>query len=163
MHSLAARHPWRLDIPLLLSISLLLLAQGLTTPAMEVRVLLVWRDEYSILSNIKFLYLHGRRPAAVALAACSVAYPAGKILALLFFWLAPFSRPWRRRIIHGLRLLGRWSLLDVLAITVFVTGSRVMGIFLDARPLPGIYIYAAAIFVLMIATVLTDRLAHHGR
>ena len=35
MQSLAARHPWRLDIPLLLSLSIVLLTQGVTTPAMD--------------------------------------------------------------------------------------------------------------------------------
>jgi hypothetical protein len=53
-------------------------------------------------------------------------------------------------------------MLDVLAITALVVGSR--SIFLvEAEPLVGIYVYVAAIVLLMLATVLMDRLAGYGR
>ncbi len=163
MQSLAARYPWRLDVPLLLSVSLVLLAQGLTMPAMEIRALIFWVDQYSIISNIQNLYVKGKEPAAIALAVCSVGYPSVKILALLFLWLAPFPASWRSRCVHLMRLLGRWSLVDVFAVTAIVVGSRTLGLLVDAKPLIGIYVYAASIIVLMLATVLLDRLASHGR
>ena len=160
--SLAAKHPWRLDVPLLLSISLVLLAQGLTRPVMEIRALIFWRDQYSIISNIENFYHHGKTTAAVVLTVCSVVYPAFKILALFFLWLAPMPAVWRRLAVRSLRLLGRWSMLDVLTVAAIVVGSRVIGP-LDARPLPGIYVYAASIFVLTVTTILMDRLARNGR
>lgn len=163
MQSLATRYPWRFDVPLLLSISLVLLAQGLTMPAMEIRALIFWVNEYSILSNIQNLFDHHKLPAAFTLLGCSVVYPAAKILVLLFLWLSPFPAKWRHRSVRLMRLLGRWSLVDVFAVTAVVAGSRTVGFLLDARPLPGIYVYAASIFVLMMATVLLDRLASHGR
>ena len=53
-------------------------------------------------------------------------------------------------------------MLDVLAVTAIVTGSR--AIFLvAARPLAGIYVYGAGILVLAVATVSMDRLSRHGR
>ena len=163
MQSLAARFPWRFDVPLLLSVALVLLAQGLTMPAMEIRALIFWVDQYSIISNIQNFYEHGKRPAAIALTICSVVYPAGKILLLLFMWLAPFPASWRSRGVRVMRLLGRWSMVDVFAVTAIVAASRTVGFLVDARPLSGIYVYAGAIFVLMIATILLDRLAEHGR
>ena len=159
---LAAQHPWRLDIPLLLAISFVLVARGLTMPALEIRALIFWRDEYSILSNIEHFHRSGKPTAAVLLAVCSVGYPALKIVALYFLWLAPFSARWRRRLVRALRLLGRWSMLDVFAITALVVGSQTIAL-IDASPLPGLYVYAAGIFVLMIATVLMDTLARHGQ
>ena len=163
MQSLAARYPWRLDVPLLLSASLVLLAQGLTMPAMEIRALIFWVDQYSILSNIQNLHHAGKESAAIALAVCSVVYPSVKILVLLFLWLSPFPASWRSRCVHLMRMLGRWSMVDVFAVTAIVAASRTVGLLLDARPLTGIYVYAASIVVLMIATVLLDRLASHGR
>ena len=163
MQPLAARHPWRFDIPLLLSISLVLLARGLTMPAMEIRTLIFWVDQHSIISNIQNLYEHGKVPAAVALAFCSIAYPVLKVSALFFLWLAPFPTTWRRRLVHLLRLLGRWSMLDILVVTAIVAGSRTFGFLVDANPLPGIYVYGLSIRVLMIATKMMDRLAGHGR
>ncbi len=163
MQSLAARFPWRFDVPLLLSIALVLLAQGLTMPAMEIRALIFWVDQYSIISNIQNFYENDKRPAAIALTLCSVIYPAGKIMLLLFLWLAPFPSSWRSRGVRVMRLLGRWSMVDVFAVTAIVAGSRTVGLLIDARPLNGIYVYAGAILVLMIATMLVDRLASHGR
>ena len=162
MHSLAARHPWRLDVPALLGLSLVLLVQGLTQPAMEIRAFFFWHDEYSILTNVAHFWKQDRREAAVILAACSIGYPLLKILVLFYFLLAPFPTRWRRRIVRFLRLLGRWSMLDVMAVAAIVVGSRVIGV-LEARPLPGLYIYAAGILVLMVATVLMDRLAREKR
>ena len=162
MYSLAARHPWRLDVPLLLSVSLVLLFAGLTMPAMQITAFIFWRSEFSILENIQRLYDGDRRPAAIALAFCSVIYPAFKIALLFVLWLMPSPARWRRGCVRMLRLLGRWSLLDVFAMTVLVVGSR--AIFLvEAKPLPGIYVYAAAILVLMTVTVLMDALARNGR
>ena len=162
VESLAARHPWRVDLPVLLVVSFVLLVQGLTMPAMEIRAFLFWRDQYSIVSNIQTLYEDKQRTAAMVLAGCSVAYPAIKIAALFFLWIVPFPAGWRSGFVRALRLLGRWSMLDVFAVTAIVVGSRAIGP-LQAKPLPGVYVYAASIFVLMIVTVLMDRLARHGR
>ncbi len=162
MYSLAARHPWRLDVPLLLSVSLVLLFAGLTMPAMQITAFIFWRSEFSILENIQRLYEGNRHPAAIALAFCSVIYPAFKIALLFVFWLMPAPARWRRGCVHMLRLLGRWALLDVFAITVLVVGSRAVFL-VEAKPLMGIYVYAAAILVLMTATVLMDALAHDER
>ncbi len=162
MHSLASRHPWRLDVPLLLSASLVLLVKGLTMPALQITAFIFWRSEYTILENIRHLYEGDRRSAGIALAACSVAYPLTKIALLFALWLLPAPARWRRGCVRLLRLLGRWSMLDVVAIAALVVGSR--SIFLvKAEPLAGIYVYAAAIVVLMLATTLMDRLAGNGR
>ncbi len=67
MHSLASRHPWRLDVPLLLSASLVLLAEGLTMPALQITAFIFWRSEFSILENIQRLYEGDRRPAGIVL------------------------------------------------------------------------------------------------
>lgn len=162
MYSLAARHPWRLDIPLLLSVSLVLLFEGVSMPAMQITAFIFWRSEFSILQNIQRLYDGDRQPAAIALAFCSVIYPAFKIALLFMFWLIPTPARWRCGCVHALRLLGRWALLDVFAMTILVVGSRAI-FMVEAKPLTGIYVYAAAILVLMTATVLMDALARHGR
>ena len=157
MQALAAKHPWRFDVPLLLAVSIVLLAQGLTMPAMEIRAFFFWRDQYSILANIEHLFEHKRRAAAIILAAGSVVYPAVKIVGLLLMWILPFPAWWRRVLVRALRLLGRWSMVDVAAVAAIVVGSRVIGP-LNAKPLPGVYIYAVGIIILMIATILMDRL-----
>src|SRR5262249_23734351 len=124
MQSLAARHPWRLDVPLLLCTSLVLLAQGLTRPALEIHALIFWNEQFSILSNIASMYGEGRHGTALLLAGCSVVYPALKIMTLLVLWAVPFPPRFRSRIVRALRLLGRWAMIDVLTITAIVAVSR---------------------------------------
>ena len=87
-------------MPLLLSAALVLIAQGLTMPALEIRAFIFWRDEFTILENIENLYRKDRLPAALILGAASVAYPAMKILAMFFLWLAPFPARWRSWFVH---------------------------------------------------------------
>ena len=164
MQSLAAQHPWRLDIPVLLGLSLVLLIQGVTRPAVEINAFIFWHSEYSIITNIVHLHNEGRLAAAMILGFCSVGYPVFKILILSYLLLAPFPARWRRRLVRMLRLLGRWSMLDVMAVAAIVIGSQVVFL-VEANPLPGLYIYAASMIVLMFATILMDGVARekHSR
>ena len=163
MASLARRHPYRLDVPLLLIASAVLIYLGLTLPAMETRTLIFWRAEYSILENTRRLHEQGKTTAAFIVLFCSVIYPAGKLLAMMWFWVIRFPATWRRRLMRLLRLMGRWSMVDVLVIAAIVLGSSVIGP-LNATPRVGIYCFGAGIALQMVATVLMDRLARkHGR
>ena len=162
IRSLATRFPRRLDVPLLLGASLVLLLSGLSMPLLETRTLLFWRDEHSIIANIVDMHKEEKLVAAVILASGCVGYPLLKIGALFFLWIVPFPARWRSRCVGLLRLLGRWSMVDVVAVAAIVLASRAIGP-MDARPLPGLYLYAAAILVLSVATVLMDRLARRRR
>ena len=162
IRSLAARFPRRLDVPLLLGASLILLLSALCTPLLETRTLLFWRDEHSIIANVADLHNDRKIAAALILASCSVGYPLLKIGALWFLWIVPFSAVWRSRFVGLLRLLGRWSMVDVVAVAAIVLGSQAIGP-MDARPLPGLYLFAAAILVLSVVTMLMDRLARRRR
>jgi len=159
--SLARRYPKRIDIPFLLITAAALLAVGITMPALETRTLFFWRDEYSIYMNILRLGREGKQAAATILAVCSIVYPAAKLLVLAYFWLMPFPHAWRFRVIRLLRLLGRWAMVDVFAITAIVLGSLAIGP-LDATPRLGLYVYAAGILTLMLASLLMDGVASKG-
>jgi len=160
--SLARRFPHRADVPLLLTASAVLITLGLTLPAIETHTLVFWRAEYSIAKNIGHLNAEGKVAAASILAICSVLYPLVKLMTLFYFWLMPFPHAWRARVITVLRLLGRWALIDVFAVTAIVLGSLTIGPF-DATPKTGLYLFACGVLLLMFATLLMDRLARHGR
>lgn len=159
--SLARRFPRRLDIPFLLVASGVLLGVGITLPALETRTLFFWRDEYSIYMNVMDLSREGRQIAATILAACAIIYPVSKLILLGLFWLFPFPYVWRSRFIRLLRLLGRWSMVDVFAITAIVLGSLTIGP-LNASPKIGLFLYSGGIISLMLVSLLMDRLARHG-
>lgn len=159
--SLQIRFPNRLDIPALILISAGLIGIGLLTPAVETKALF-WRDEYSILLNVQQMSREGKRTAAVILAVCSIGYPVVKIGLLSFFWLFPFPAKWRSHSIRLIRLLGRWGMVDVFAMTSIVVASFTIGP-LKATPKLGLFSYASGILCLMFVGLLMDRLARVKR
>ena len=129
---------------------------------METRTLLLWRNEYSILLNLQSLSRDGKQVAAALLALCAVVYPALKLSVLAYFWLAPFPYKWRSRVIKILRLLGRWSMVDVFTVMTIILASLTIGP-LEATPQAGLYLYAAGIITLMLVSLMMDKLARYGR
>jgi len=159
--SLRRRFPRRVDVPLLLLTSAALLATGLLMPALETRTLGLWRDEHSILANILQLSKDGKDTAAMILGVCSVIYPGVKLALLTFFWHFPFPSSWRWRSIQLIRLLGRWGMVDVVAVASIVLASLTIGP-LEATPKLGLYLYALGVLCLMLAGLLMDRMARRG-
>jgi uncharacterized paraquat-inducible protein A len=159
--SLRRRYPRRFDIPLLIVVSTVLIGAGLITPAVETE-LLFWNDKYSILFNLTQMSREGNHAAASIIAICSVAYPVLKIGLLSFFWLFPFPPTWRWRSIQLVRLLGRWGMVDVFALTSIVLASATIGPF-KATPKIGLFLYASGILCLGLAGFLMARLARVGR
>jgi uncharacterized paraquat-inducible protein A len=159
--SLHRRFPNRLDIPMLLVASTALLGLGLITPAVETQALF-WRNEYSILLNLRQMSDEGRHVAAAIIAMCSVVYPATKLALLFFFWLFPFPAKWRWKSIQFIRVLGRWSMVDVFTIVAILLGSMTIGP-LEATPRAGLFLYAAGMLCLMLVALLMDRMARCKR
>lgn len=159
--SLRRRFPHRFDVPAAIVVSTALIGAGLLTPAVETEALF-WRAEYSILLNVKQMSEQGKHAAATILAICSIAYPAFKIGLLSFFWLFPFPATWRWRSIQLVRLLSRWAMVDVFAITSIVVASLSIGP-LKATPKIGLFLYASGILCLMFAALLMSRLARTKR
>jgi uncharacterized paraquat-inducible protein A len=159
--SLRRRFRKRLDIPVLLLASAGLISAGLLTPAVKTQALF-WRDEYSILLNVRELSDDGRLAAAAIIALCSVIYPAVKLSLLSFFWLFPFPATWRWRSIQLIRLLGRWGMVDVFAVMTIVLASMTIGP-LKATPQLGLFLYTAGMLCLMLVGLLMDRMARGRR
>jgi paraquat-inducible protein A len=151
-----------LDVPALMSLAGVLIALGLTQPALETRTFIFWRNEYSLLGNVLELRRDGRTAQWIALATCSIVYPAGKLLLLVYFWLMPSPRAWRSRSIRILRLLGRWSMLDVITIAAVLVAGYAVGP-IDARPRVGLYFFAGGILSMMWVTLTMDHLARKTR
>lgn len=159
--SLVSRHPWRLDVPLVLLAGIGLLALGLTLPLVETRTLFFWRNEFSILGNLRALWRNGERGGAVIVLLASVIYPTLKAAVLLWLLVMPFPARWRKHSLGLLRWLGRWAFVDVMVVSAIVTASLVIGP-MKATPKFGLYCYAGAVFGLTIATFQMDRLARRA-
>lgn len=159
--SLQRKHPKRIEIPILIVLSTVLIGVGLMMPAVQTQALF-WRNEYSVLLNIKQFSREGKHAAAMILALCAVGYPATKIGLLSFFWLFPFPAKWRACSIQFIRMLGRWGMVDVMTMTSIVLASLTIGP-LKATPQLGLFLYASGIMCLMFVGLLMSRLSRVER
>lgn len=155
--SLSERYPRRVDIPLLILSSAVLLAFGLAMPVLTVRK--IWEvNTFSILAGIESLWQEKQRFLALVVFFFSVIFPIFKLCALAVLWVVELAEAQRNALIHGLLLLGKWSMLDVFIVAVIIVSVK-LGVLASAKPEHGIYYFAASVMLSMIATSLLHRLA----
>ena len=161
--SLRQLHPRRWDIPLLVLLSAGLLVVGQSTPTMVVdeafglkkQTFTIWtgiqvmmQNKYFFLATIIFLF--------------SVVFPYAKLLAILVLWFKKFHPESRRSVTRWLGVLGKWSMLDVFVVAVFIVLTEAT-MFVKAHAMYGIYIFASSIAVSILVSLLVERVADHER
>ncbi len=150
--SLRQQSPRRVDVPITAAAGFVLLAVGVTVPALRFDNL--FGDEtFSVLSGIWGFVTSGNILLAVLLFGFSVLFPAVKLGAILALWFWPMRSANRREVVGWLELLGKWSLLDAFVIAVIV-GAVQLGMLSEAVACPGVYLYLGAILLSLIATLL---------
>jgi paraquat-inducible protein A len=157
--SLASRFPKRVDIPLQCLASLVLLIAGLTLPVIETKKLVFWKSSYTIIDGIVNLWKDGHYVLSILIFVFSIIFPAIKLSGQGWLWFQPFDAERRQRWIRAIRVLGKWSMLDVFVIAVIVVITQTGGL-LDATPRLGIYLFGAAISLSMIVTMQMDVMIH---
>lgn len=147
--SLADRGPGQLTTGLLVLVTCLL-PLGLVLPALETTHFAFWRDEHSILSFGIALWSGGEYLLSGLVLAFSVVFPGIK---LVWMWRLQFNRrlPPTRARLRVLETLGKWSMADVLVIAMVVFSFRGNLVF-GATPLPGVYVFALATVLAMLAS-----------
>ena len=127
------------------------LVLGVTLPAIQLTKLYLWTDRHSILSAMAALYVDKEYFLAGLIGLFSIVIPGCKLLYLLAVSTLAARRPANReRTLERLESLGKWSMMDVLvlALMVFYVNASSLA---DASALPGIYYYAASVFLTMLA------------
>lgn len=142
----------------LLGLSIVLLVLGLTLPAVHSEKGLS-SSSHSIVGGIAQLLGEGQIVLAVIILFFSVLFPTVKLLALALVWARRV--PDERETIGWLEVLGKWSMLDVFVVAIFVGAVR-LGILAEFAPEAGIYVFAAAVLATMVVTRLTARIKGHA-
>lgn len=113
---------------------------------------MLWLDGTPILAAIVFIF--------------SMVFPIAKLLALSLLWMRRRQRPVSHRAVLWIELLGKWSMLDVFIIGVFVGSIRLEFIgglqLAKGTSQAGIVVFAAAIVLSMVSTLLVGRLVTDG-
>lgn len=158
--SLRRQFPRRHEIPLLLALSAVLLPLGLVLPTVELsRLAGLSGTTYSVLTGILTLVRDGNPFLGLLIFTFSVVFPIIKLTMLVVIWFHGMEPERRERALHALRVLGKWSMLDVFVVVALV-GAIQFGFLATATPRIGIYLFSAAILSCMLVTFLESRLAH---
>jgi paraquat-inducible protein A len=133
------------------------LVLGLTLPIMRLTRFYIWTDVHSLVSIVRELYVSGEVFLAIIICVFSVIFPFLKLLYLLALYSIRQVHPggpgpWLGR----MSWLGKWSMLDVLVLALVIFYAKATGL-ADAMSMPGIYLFAGAVFLTMIANGIIER------
>ncbi len=151
-------HRKLLQLRWLLVISSCLLIAGLFLPMLTISQFVVIRNEFSVISGISELWNAGQYILFVVIGCFSVVVPLAKI-ALLFKLLQSDNKPHPIKM-NLLRLMhdyGRWAMLDVMVVAMLIVTVK-MGAIASIQIHPGLYVFGAAVLLIMLTTQSTVRL-----
>jgi paraquat-inducible protein A len=158
--SLRSQFPRRQEIPILLAASAILLPLGLVLPTVTLSTMAgISGSTYSVITGILELARSGDVFLALLIFTFSLVFPILKLTMLIVIWFHGMKPDRREQALHALRVLGKWSMLDVFVV-VSLVGAIQFGFLATAAPRIGIYLFSAAILSCMLATSLESRLAH---
>ena len=145
-------YPNRIDIVILIILSVILLIVGLSLPILTVRKL--WdSNTYSILTGIQNLWDEKYYVLAVVIFVFSIIFPIAKLVALSTVWFVRLEDQQRKKLIYWMEIFGKWSMLDVFVSAIIVVWIK-LGSLADAKAENGIYFFAASVLLTMIVSSL---------
>lgn len=132
------------------------LVLGLTLPIMRLTRFYIWTDVHSLVSVVVALYRSDEIVLAAIITVFSVVFPFLKLFYLLALYSVRREQPDRAgRWLKRLSWLGKWSMLDVLVLSLVIFYAKATNL-ADATSMPGIYLFAAAVILTMIATAIIE-------
>jgi len=123
-------------------------------PVMHSSSLLAEQDD-TILSGVVYLFRSGSWPLGLLVFVASIMVPLLKILAIgVLVWMSArrsHAHPLARiRLYRVVEFIGRWSLLDIYAVTILVALVR-MGALASVQPRAGALAFAAVVVLTLLA------------
>ncbi|MEO0963673.1 MAG: paraquat-inducible protein A [Planctomycetota bacterium] len=156
--ALVARYWYRLDIPLLLAASATLNVWALTVPFLVMKTFIFFKDDYTLFHSINEMWQAKYYTLAVIITLFSLIFPFFKLGAMTCCWLLPLEPKGRAMFLGVISWLGKWSMLDVFVMATLLTLTQAKAL-LDAEPRKGLYLFASAILLSMVASLLMDFIA----
>jgi paraquat-inducible protein A len=156
MQSLQERNPKRIDIAILILLSIILLIIGLTLPILTVRKL--WdSNTYSVLTGVQNLWQEKYYALAIIIFTFSIIFPIAKLISLSAVWFVRLEDEQRKGLVYLMEIFGKWSMLDVFVTAIFIVWVK-LGALASAKAENGIYFFAASVLLTMILSSLQSAL-----
>ncbi len=151
---------WKTIVPASIVIAFVALVVGVWLPLLRTDELLGDATTYSVVTGIRDLFGAGKPHLALLIVVFSVLFPAAKLVTLGVVWFRGPRLALGDRSIVALRVLSKWSMLDIFAVSLFV-GTVQLGMLAHASARYGVYVFGGAILLAMIATYLVSWLLEH--
>ncbi len=114
---------------LLLAISFGLFILGIRAPLMTVKQWLIFENTFSLLSGLKQFLTAGQYALFVIILLFSLALPLAKMLVLALVTNTSLgTHATKANLLHGLSLIGKWSMMDVFIVAILVVVGKFRGI-----------------------------------
>ncbi len=155
---LIARFPRHVHVPILLIAAIVALIFGLMLPVMKVEKAYFLEDDYTLVTGAKGLWEKDERLLAAVLLTFSGVFPVIKLLLLGVLLTFPMGARVRARMIDITDAVGRWSMLDVFVVALFIVLAR-SALIAKAEPAPGLFVFCAAIVLSMVLSMELRRLS----
>jgi paraquat-inducible protein A len=127
------------------------LALGITLPIIKLTQFAFWSTEHSLLSTVQVLINDGQTFLGLTVLIFSIVLPVMKLLYLLLVSTLPVTELTRQsRRLRGLEWLGKWSMHDVLVLSLTIFFIKNQGVY-DAASLKGVYFFTAAVVLMIIS------------
>lgn len=159
--SLVARFPWHVHVPILLIAAIVTLIFGLTLPVMKVERAIFWEKHYTLITGARGLWDKGEHFLAAVLLLFSGVFPVIKLVLLGALLIFPMRARPRARLIDVTDAVGRWSMLDVFVVALFIVLAR-SALIATAEPAPGLYVFCGAIVLSMVLSLEMRRLSRRA-
>lgn len=136
----------------LLLITTTLLIAGFVTPMLTITKLVFFDHSFSVMSGIAQLWRDQQYFLFLVIGCFSVILPIAKIL-VLFNLLSPTSHhpEHRKKLLHLMHDYGRWAMLDVMVVALLIMSVK-LGAIASIQIHAGLYIFAAAVILIMLIT-----------
>jgi len=143
-------------ICLMASIALFLF--GLFLPIMTVRkgfLMFHSTQIYSIVATVEALWVNRDVALMGIVVGFSILFPLWKYWVCLRFLFGRLRPEAAGRLLHAIRLLGKWSMLDVFVIAMLIVIIKVNGL-VEVRSSIGLYYFGGSVITSMLLTSLLD-------
>lgn len=133
-------------------------AAGLLLPLLALEKLYFFTETPSLLQIVVGLWQEGSVLLSLIVAAFSVVFPALKLLVITVEALAAQSGGTGSAAFRHMKMIGRWSMIDVLLVALVIFAAKTSGL-ASAITQPGLWFFAYAVLASALAARQVGRIA----
>jgi len=138
-------------INLLLILAAVVFAIGIWAPILTLKKLIFMSNTFSVISGISQLLDDRQYGLFVLIAGFTLLLPVVKMVVLFAALNGRHNLESRRRYVDWLSVLGKWSMLDVFVVAVLIASVK-LGSIAKIEVHYGLYVFAAAVLMMMVST-----------